>query len=47
MRRGPGQVIGEMDLFSSQEMLHDEAIYIHGGRQYHVDKLDWDRRKAT
>lgn len=41
-----GRVIGEMDLFSAQEMLHDEAIYIHGGRQFHVDKLDWDRRKA-
>ena len=41
-----GKVIGEMDLFSSQEMLHDGAIYIHGARQYHVDKLDWDRRKA-
>jgi DEAD/DEAH box helicase domain-containing protein len=35
-----------MDLFSSQEMLHDEAIYIHGGQQYHVDRLDWERRKA-
>ena len=43
----PGhRVIGEMDLFSAQEMLHDEAIYIHGAQQYHVDRLDWDRRKA-
>jgi DEAD/DEAH box helicase domain-containing protein len=41
-----GRVIGEMDLFSAQEMLHDEAIYIHGALQYHVDKLDWDRREA-
>jgi DEAD/DEAH box helicase domain-containing protein len=41
-----GQVIGEMDLFSAQEMVHDEAIYIHGGRQYHVDHLDWERRRA-
>ncbi|HPF35894.1 MAG TPA: DEAD/DEAH box helicase [Candidatus Krumholzibacteria bacterium] len=41
-----GVIIGEMDLFSSQELLHDEAVYIHGARQYHVDKLDWDRRKA-
>ncbi len=40
------RIIGEMDLFSAQEMLHDEAVYIHGARQYHVDKLDWDRRKA-
>ncbi len=41
-----GRIIGEMDLFSAQEMLHDEAVYIHGAQQYHVDKLDWDRRKA-
>jgi len=43
----PGhRIIGEMDLFSAQEMLHDEAVYIHGAQQYHVDNLDWDRRKA-
>jgi DEAD/DEAH box helicase domain-containing protein len=41
-----GRVIGEMDLFSAQEMLHDEAIYIHGAQQYHVDRLDWERREA-
>ncbi|MDY0108830.1 MAG: DEAD/DEAH box helicase [Candidatus Krumholzibacteria bacterium] len=41
-----GRVIGEMDLYSAQEMLHDEAIYIHGAQQYHVDQLDWPRRKA-
>ena len=41
-----GRIIGEMDLFSAQEMLHDDAIYIHGAQQYHVDRLDWDRREA-
>ena len=41
-----GRVIGEMDLFSAQEMLHDKAIYIHGAQQHHVDKLDWERREA-
>jgi DEAD/DEAH box helicase domain-containing protein len=41
-----GRIIGEMDLFSAQEMLHDDALYIHGAQQYHVDKLDWDRREA-
>ena len=39
-------MIGEMDLFSAQEMLHDDALYIHGAQQYHVDKLDWERREA-
>jgi len=41
-----GRVIGEMDLFSAQEMLHDDAVYLHGAQQYHVDKLDWERREA-
>jgi len=41
-----GLIIGEMDLFSAQEMLHDDAVYIHGAQQYHVDRLDWDRREA-
>ena len=40
------RVIGEVDLFSAQMLVHDEAIYIHEGTQYHVDQLDWDRRKA-
>lgn len=39
-------VIGEVDLFSAPVLVHDEAIYIHEGRQFHVDKLDWERRKA-
>ena len=41
-----GRVIGEVDLFSAPMLVHDEAIYLHGSKQYHVDKLDWDRRKA-
>ncbi len=40
------QVIGEMDLYTAPMLIHDEAIYYHQSRQYHVDKLDWDRRKA-
>ena len=40
------RVIGEVDLFSAQMLVHDEAIYIHEGNLYHVDQLDWDRRKA-
>ena len=40
------QVIGEVDLFSAPMLVHDEAIYIHEGRRFHVDKLDWERRKA-
>lgn len=40
------RVIGEVDLFGAPMMVHDEAIYIHEGAQFHVDQLDWDRRKA-
>ena len=40
------QVIGEIDLFAAQLMVHEEAIYLHEGRQFHVDRLDWERRKA-
>ncbi|RMH62866.1 MAG: DEAD/DEAH box helicase [Calditrichaeota bacterium] len=40
------RVIGEMDLFGAQEMLHTEAIYIHNSISYYVDKLEWEERKA-
>ncbi len=40
------RVIGEVNLLDAPMMLHDDAIYIHESRQYHVDKLDWDRQKA-
>lgn len=40
------RVIGETDLFSAQMLVHQEAIYMHESRQYHVDTLDWERKKA-
>ncbi|HEX6488185.1 MAG TPA: DEAD/DEAH box helicase [Candidatus Dormibacteraeota bacterium] len=40
------EVIGEMDQFSTPVYLHEEAIYLHGGAQYHVDRLDWEEKKA-
>ncbi len=40
------RVIGEVDLFSAPELVHQDAIYIHEGVQYHVDELDWDEKKA-
>jgi DEAD/DEAH box helicase domain-containing protein len=40
------RVIGETDLFSAPMLVHQEAIYMHESRQYHVDQLDWDRKKA-
>jgi DEAD/DEAH box helicase domain-containing protein len=43
---GAPEVIGETDFTSALTTLHPSAIYIHQGQQYHVDKLDFDRRKA-
>jgi DEAD/DEAH box helicase domain-containing protein len=40
------RVLGEVDLFSAQVLVHQHAIYIHESVQYHVDKLDWGERKA-
>ncbi|TAK76236.1 MAG: DEAD/DEAH box helicase [Dehalococcoidia bacterium] len=42
----PAVVIGEVDRPSAMTLLHDEAIYTHDGRQYHVDRLDWEELKA-
>src|SRR2546426_11843430 len=40
------QVIGEMDQFTAPVLLHEEAVYLHEGAQYHVDRLDGDEKKA-
>jgi DEAD/DEAH box helicase domain-containing protein len=39
-------VIGEIDPPAARLLVHDQAIYIHDGRQYHVDRLDWEELKA-
>jgi DEAD/DEAH box helicase domain-containing protein len=40
------RVLGEVDLFSAPLLVHEKAIYIHEGVQHHVDRLDWEERKA-
>ena len=40
------EVVGEMDQFTAQVMLHDDAIYLQDGAQYRVDRLDWNEKKA-
>lgn len=40
------RVLGEMDRFSAPMLIHEGAVYIHEGRQYHVDRLDWEEAKA-
>ena len=40
------RVIGEIDRFAAPMLIHQNAIYLHEGRQYHVDELDWNAKKA-
>jgi DEAD/DEAH box helicase domain-containing protein len=40
------RVIGEVDLFSARTLVHENAIYLHESRQYHVDRLEWEERRA-
>jgi len=40
------RVIGETDFTSALTTLHEKAIYIQDGVQYHVERLDYDDRKA-
>lgn len=41
-----GRVIGEVDQFAAPVLVHDDAIYLHEGRQYHVERLDWEEKRA-
>lgn len=43
---GKPEVIGEVDFTSALTTVHPKAIYIHQGQQYHVERLDFDQRKA-
>lgn len=40
------RVIGEVDRYAAPMLIHEEAIYIHEGRQYQVEKLDYEEKKA-
>lgn len=40
------EVVGEMDQFTAPVLLHEEAVYLHEGAQFHVDRLDWGQKKA-
>ncbi|MGB2643664.1 MAG: DEAD/DEAH box helicase [Candidatus Acidiferrum sp.] len=43
---GAPDVIGEVDFPSALIFLHEKAIYLHGGQQYHVEHLDFSEHKA-
>lgn len=40
------RVVGEVDRFAAPMLIHEEAVYIHEGQQYQVEKLDFDDKKA-
>ena len=40
------QVIAETDFTSAPSMLHEKAIYILEGQLFHVERFDFDHRKA-
>jgi len=44
--QGEPEVIGEVDFSSALTTVHPKAIYIHQGQQYHVERLDFEQRKA-
>jgi len=43
---GEGEVIGVVDRQSAPFLVHEGAIYLHGGDSYLVRRLDWDGRRA-
>ncbi len=43
---GRNEVIAEVDYAWAFTSIHEGAIYMMQSEQYHVDRLDWDRRKA-
>ncbi len=40
------RMVGEMDRFAVPMLLHENAIYLHEGAQFQVEKLDFDACKA-
>ena len=40
------RVIGEVDFTSALTTVHEKAIYLQDGQQYHVERLDYGDRKA-
>ncbi len=43
---GSNQVLGEIDQIGAMTMLHTNAIYLHQGQQFHVDRLEWGEKKS-
>lgn len=44
--QGESPVLGVVDRHSAPFLIHEGAIYLHGGESYLVRKLDWEGRRA-
>ncbi len=43
---GAGTVIGQVDRPSAPMLVHEGAIYLHGGEAFGVERLDWENGQA-
>jgi DEAD/DEAH box helicase domain-containing protein len=43
---GEAEVIAEVAFTGALTSLHEKAIYLHEARQYHVERFDYEQRKA-
>ncbi len=43
---GEARVIADVSFPTALTTLHEKAIYLHEARQYHVERFDYDERKA-
>ena len=41
------EIIGELDTYAAHLLVHPEAVYLHGARQYLVKTLDLENHRAT
>jgi DEAD/DEAH box helicase domain-containing protein len=47
IRGGTARMIGEVDRTAAPSWVHPGAIYLHEGRTYFIDSLDWEAGIAT
>src|SRR5258707_287227 len=40
------KIIGEVAFTAALTTLHEKAIYLHEAKQFHVERFDYDQRKA-
>ncbi|MGM0410080.1 MAG: DEAD/DEAH box helicase [Bacillota bacterium] len=45
-QKGNNKVIAKVDHFAALTTIHPDAIYIHEGKQFQVEKLDYENKKA-